>query len=83
MSDLLKCQTNSSYPTDPTAPTPSPSPRRPASQFSAYLQHASTGNHHFLFTHNFRVWNVCQNLLPSQSACFLPKMFQQVRLTAS
>ncbi len=47
------------------------------SSFRSYLQHASSGSNHFLFTHNLRVWNVCQNLLPSKAACFLPKLYVQ------
>lgn len=43
-----------------------------------YLQHASRSANQFLFDDNFRVWNVCKNLLPGRAACFMPKLYQEV-----
>ena len=38
-----------------------------------YLKHASRAENQFLMRHNSRIWKSCQNLLPSEVACFLPE----------
>ncbi|XP_059093759.1 carbohydrate sulfotransferase 1-like [Tigriopus californicus] len=43
-----------------------------------YLKHVSLGKNHFLFDENFRVWQVCQRLLPGKAACFMPRLYQAV-----
>eukprot|EP00095_Tigriopus_kingsejongensis_P001704 maker-scaffold802_size95064-snap-gene-0.15 protein:Tk01704 transcript:maker-scaffold802_size95064-snap-gene-0.15-mRNA-1 annotation:"carbohydrate sulfotransferase 1" len=43
-----------------------------------YLKHTSKAANQFLFSDNFRVWKVCQKLLPSKAACFMPRFYQAV-----
>ena len=40
-----------------------------------YLRHFFTDNI-FFFRDNFRVWSICQNLLPAKLACFLPLFYK-------
>ena len=42
---------------------------------SGYFIHANKPENRFLFRHNFRLWNVCENLLMSGSACFMPELY--------
>ena len=42
---------------------------------SGYFVHANKPENRFLFRHNFRVWNVCENLLMAGSACFMPELY--------
>ena len=34
--------------------------------------------HHHIFARNFRLWNVCKNLLSERFACFIPDLYLQV-----
>ena len=43
-----------------------------------YLKHAALNKNRFLFDDNYRVWNVCQNLLPGKTACFMPGLYDKV-----
>lgn len=43
-----------------------------------YLKHVSLSKNQFLFDDNFRVWQVCQRLLPGKAACFAPRLYQAV-----
>ena len=42
---------------------------------SGYFIHANKPENRFLFKHNFRLWNVCENLLMASSACFMPELY--------
>jgi len=42
---------------------------------SGYFIHANKPENRFLFRHNFRLWNVCENLLMAGSACFMPELY--------
>ena len=46
----------------------------------SYLKHSSRAENQFLFTVNKRIWRVCQNLLPSKVACFLPGLYDKTCL---
>jgi hypothetical protein len=42
---------------------------------SGYFIHANKPENRFLFKHNFRLWNVCENLLMANAACFMPELY--------
>ena len=42
---------------------------------SGYFVHANKPENRFLFKHNFRLWNVCENILMAGSACFMPELY--------
>ena len=42
-----------------------------------YYKHANEANNRFLFKHNFRFWNTCDNLLMGSAACFMPLLSEQ------
>ena len=42
---------------------------------SGYFIHANKPENRFLFRHNFRLWNVCENLLMAGAACFMPELY--------
>ena len=42
---------------------------------SGYFIHANKPENRFLFKHNFRLWNVCENLLMASAACFMPELY--------
>lgn len=43
-----------------------------------YLSHVAKGSNQFLLKHNFRLWNVCETLLPAASGCFLPALQSRI-----
>lgn len=42
-----------------------------------YFIHAMEPKNHNLFFYNFRLWNVCKNLLSERFACFIPDLYFQ------
>lgn len=42
-----------------------------------YFIHAMHPKNHNLFFHNFRLWNVCKNLLSDRFGCFIPELYFQ------
>ena len=44
---------------------------------TGYFEHASKPENKWLFQHNFRLWNVCKNILQNETACFMPELYLQ------
>ncbi len=66
LDSLFKCRFNKSM--------------HPGGGVMGFYKHASKASNQWLLRHNQRVWNVCENLLPAKSACFLPELHAKVRL---